>query len=106
MRKLQDDENIAKIKDIINTLDDFEKDEIIEEYSDKIEKLQDIVSRKDVLSELADTNNIYTDRVDNMDSEYKFILKTDDIKVPQKEEKIEVEQEESGFKKLWNKLFK
>lgn len=106
LRKLQDDENIARIKDIVSTLDEIDRDELIDDYTDKINKLQDMVSRKDVLKDMAEANDIYTDKADNMETTYKFVLKTDEIEMPKEEEKEEVKKETGGIKKFFENLFK
>ena len=106
LRKLQDDENIERIKDIVSTLDEIDRDELIDDYTDKINKLQDMVSRKDVLKDMAESNDIYTDKADNMETTYKFVLKTDEIELPKEEEKTEVKEEVSGIKKFFSNLFK
>lgn len=106
LRKLQDDKNIERIKDIVSTLDEIDRDELIDDYTDKINKLQDMVSRKDVLKDMAEANEIYTDKADNMETTYKFVLKTDEIEIPKEEEKSEVKEEVSGIKKFFANLFK
>ena len=106
LRKLQDDANIEIVKDIVSTLDEIDRDKLVEEYTDKLNKLQDMVSRKDILKDMADENTCYTQKGEDMETSYKFVLKTDEIKIPEANDVVEEKEELTGIRKFFANLFK
>ena len=79
----------------------FDKEGIKElnnEGQEAIQKIDDLVKTKDKLVELSNEYDTFTGKSNEMDGSVKFIMKTNEIKVQEKENNNEeVKEESKGF---------
>lgn len=92
------DKNVALAKNAINTLDRLQAKDAVGDSLNKMDDIDFLMDRKDAIVSLSDDYKIFTDVAEGMDSDVKFVMKTDEIKAPEIEEPEPVQQEESkGF---------
>ncbi len=107
LRTAMDDKNVVMANDVIDILEDLQNKNIVEDYLNKIDNVDELLARKDELVKLSDDYNIFTDAGDNMTSNVKFVFKTDEIEKPEvKEEVIVIEKDKPNFFKWCIDKFK
>lgn len=78
-----------------------------EEVGGKVDEVQEILDTKDEIIKLSENYGTFTGMGDNMEGKVKFIMKTDEIKIPEvkNETKKEVKEEKKGFIQWIKNLF-
>ncbi len=90
--------NVDIGRSMIETLDRLRAKDTVGSSLNKLDDADELLDRKEALVALSDQYRIFTDAPAELDTELKFILKTDEIKVPEAEEKTApVTEEKSGF---------
>lgn len=90
--------NVDIGRSMIETLDRLQAKDTVGSSLNKVDDADELFDRKEALVALSDDYRIFTDAPAELDTELKFIMKTDDIKIPETEEKTApVEEEKSGF---------
>ncbi|KYH34450.1 hypothetical protein CLTEP_16020 [Clostridium tepidiprofundi DSM 19306] len=105
-------EGSKELADNMKKFDDRGIKKLKEKLTEKLDDADELMDRKDALVELSDNYNIFTELGENMSGKVKFVMKTDEIKIPEPkvvEKKIENNKDEKGgfvnwFKGLFNKV--
>lgn len=82
---------------VFNLFDVLQDKGAVDKYTGQVEDLDELIERKDALVDLADAYRIYTDAPEYMETDLKFIMKTDEIKIPEVEEAPAPVEEKKGF---------
>ncbi len=110
MKKTVDPNSVDHANKMFGIFDDLQAKGAIDKYSNQADDLDELTSRIDTYIDLVDDYRIYSDAADDAQTSTTFIMKTDEVKKPEKPRQEEVPvQEETGFlawcKKIWHKLF-
>lgn len=98
LRLATDDRTVQAARDIIEIIDRYDEQQKLQEAKNKIEDLDDILDRKDAIQELSENYSIFTQTGENMDSNVKFVFKTQEISKDEcKTEKKPAEKRKKGF---------
>ena len=90
--------NVDIGRSMIETLDRLRAKDTVGSSLNKLDDADELLDRKEALVALSDQYRIFTDAPAELDTELKFIMKTDEIKAPEAEEKpAPVEEKKSGF---------
>ncbi len=90
-------ENVNLSRDMIATLDRLEAEDATGEGIQKLDDIDEILARKDAYVELSDQYGVFTQAPEGIDTEVKFVLKTDSIEKPEEPSVTVPQQEEQGF---------
>ncbi len=110
MRVTVNQKNIDTFRKMINTLDRLEQEGAVDGYLGQVEDIQQLLKRKDAYVQLAKQYSTFTGAPEGFDTELKFVMKTDSVKVPEadpetKEASAQVQESSSGIKGFFQKLF-
>lgn len=89
--------NIDIGRSMIDTLDRLEAKDAVGDSLDKMDDADELLDRKEALVDLSDQYQIFTDAPEELETELKFIMKTDEIEAPEQETKNAPPEEEKGF---------
>ena len=90
--------NVDIGRSMIETLDRLQAKDTVGSSLNKMDDADELFDRKEALVALSDQYRIFTDAPAELDTELKFIMKTDEIKAPEvEEETAPVTEEKSGF---------
>ena len=93
-----DDEVIKVARQMIEVIERRDEKGDLEKSKNKLDDLQDIIDRKDAIIKLSDNYTTFTGKQNDMNSSVTFVMKTDEIKIPEKKEEFVPKQEEKeGF---------
>lgn len=109
LRDVLQENNVALANKIIDKLDTLKGKDSIKDNLKKLDDIDELFNKKEALVKLSDEYGIFTDAGDNMDKKLKFIMKTDEIKIPEKAvNEVQPEKEKGGFlawlKGIWGKI--
>ncbi len=106
MRNMLQEEKVALSRSMIATLDRLEAKDAAGSAVEKLDDLDELLERKDRYTELSDAYRIFTAAPDNMDTDVKFVMKTDEITLPDDDEPaLAPVQEQAGFVAWFKGLF-
>lgn len=90
--------NVDIGRSMIETLDRLRAKDTVGSSLNKLDDADELLDRKEALVALSDQYRIFTDAPAELDTELKFIMKTDEIKAPEvEEEAVPAMEEKSGF---------
>lgn len=89
--------NIDIGRSMIDTLDRLETKDAVGDSLDKMDDADELLDRKEALVDLSDQYQIFTDAPEELETELKFIMKTDEIEAPEQETEDAPPEEEKGF---------
>jgi len=93
-----DDEVVKVAREMIEVIERRDEKGDLEKSKNKLDDLQDIIDRKDAIITLSDNYTTFTGKQNDMNSSVTFVMKTDEIKIPEKKETFVPKQEEKqGF---------
>ena len=98
-------DNAATFQNMIATLDRLAAEGAADKYVGQVADIQELLARKDANVALSQEHSIFTGAPEGYETQLKFIMKTDEIKIPK--EKIPVEETDtrpSGLKGLVSSL--
>ena len=75
---------VSVFKNTFDTLDDFKKDGTVGDYTKKLDDADDLIAKKDAYIKLSDDYKIFTQSADGAKTKLKFVMKTAEIKAPDK----------------------
>lgn len=101
LRVATDQKNVDLARDAVEKLDKMESENVVGNSIEKLEAADELLARKDEYAALGKDYRIYTQAGDSVETDVKFIMKTDEIKkpAPVQAEPV-VQQEDSG---IWAK---
>ena len=106
MRNMLQEEKVTLSRSMIATLDRLEAKDAAGSAVEKLDDLDELLERKDRYTELSDAYRIFTAAPDSMDTDVKFVMKTDEIKLPDDDEPVQTPvQEQEGFVAWFKGLF-
>ena len=106
MRNMLQEEKVTISRSMIATLDRLEAKDAAGSAVEKLDDLDELLERKDRYTELSDAYRIFTAAPDSMDTDVKFVMKTDEIKLPDDDEPVQTPvQEQEGFVAWFKGLF-
>ncbi|NBI77361.1 hypothetical protein D3Z39_00480 [Anaerotruncus colihominis] len=106
MRNMLQEEKVALSRSMIATLDRLEAKDAAGSAVEKLNDLDELLERKDRYTELSDAYRIFTAAPDSMDTDVKFVMKTDEITLPDDDEPaLAPVQEQAGFVAWFKGLF-
>ncbi|WP_418421138.1 hypothetical protein [Anaerotruncus colihominis] len=106
MRDMLQEEKVTLSRSMIATLDRLEAKDAAGSAVEKLDDLDELLERKDRYTELSDAYRIFTAAPDSMDTDVKFVMKTDEIKLPDDDEPVQTPvQEQEGFVAWFKGLF-
>lgn len=98
LRDATSDRNIEIANSLLSKLDRVKNEDTVDKYNRMLDDAEELLEKKDILVKLSDDYKVFTSSGENMDSSLKFIMKTDEIKIPEvKEVKNEVQKNDTGF---------
>lgn len=101
MRVATDQKNVDLAREAVEKLDKMESENVVDKSIEKLEAADELLARKDEYVALGKDYRIYTQAGDSVETDVKFIMKTDEIKKPEPvKAEPAVQQEDSG---LWAK---
>lgn len=108
LKKLFETETSNSFTSIINTLDELIAKGKVDEYSQNIDDLQELIERKDAIVELSKNTESFSGAREDVETTVRYIIKTEEIKKPEKkEEKAETpvvkEEKKPFFKRIFGK---
>lgn len=89
--------NIDIGRSMIETLDRLEAKDAVGDSLDKMDDADELLDRKEALVDLSDEYQIFTDAPDELETELKFIMKTDEIEAPEEDKEVAEPEEQKGF---------
>ena len=89
MRNMLQEEKVTLSRSMIATLDRLEAKDAAGSAVEKLDDLDELLERKDRYTELSDAYRIFTAAPDSMDTDVKFVMKTDEIKLPDDDEPVQ-----------------
>lgn len=90
-------ENIDIGRSMIETLDRLQDKDAVGNSLDKMDDADELLDRKEALVDLSEQYRIFTDAPEELDTELKFVMKTDEIELPEEDEEVEEPEEDKGF---------
>lgn len=97
MRNLLQDEKIALSRSMIDTLDRLKDKGAADNAIEKLDDLDELLERKDRYVDLSEAYGIFTAAPEGLDTDVKFVMKTDEVKIPEVEETAASVEEKQGF---------
>jgi X-X-X-Leu-X-X-Gly heptad repeat protein len=100
-------EGSKQLADNMQKFDDKGIEKLKEEATEKLDDVDELMDTKDALVKVSEDYTIFTDIGENMTGKVKFVMKTDEIKIPEPEvveEKVN-EDEEGGFVNWFKNIF-
>ncbi|MEA5010208.1 MAG: hypothetical protein VB100_00610 [Angelakisella sp.] len=73
---------VSSFQSVFSTLDRLEQEGAVDRYVGQVNDIRDLLARKDAYVELAKNNTIFTAAPSSLETELKFMMKTDEIKIP------------------------
>ncbi len=105
LRNLLQEEKVALSRKMIATLDRMEADGAADSAVAKLDDLDELLERKDLLQALSDDYRIFSDAPEGLETEVSFLFRTDEIDLPEAEpQQAPTEEPEVGFT-AWLKGF-
>lgn len=89
---------VSLFNSTFTTLDDFKQKNSIDNY---VSDVDDLIARKDRYVDLSKQYSIFTQAADGTDTKLKFVMKTEEIKKPEKAEVKTVANEQSNGSGIW-----
>lgn len=98
-------ETLSTASGIVKTLDQIEQQGLLSKYTDAADAASSLLGRVQAWLNLSKEYGLYTQAADGMDTDVKFILKTDGIKAESQQPAQAPAQEESGVVAWFKGLF-
>lgn len=98
-------DTLNTVSGIVKTLDQFEQQGVLSKYTDTADAAASLLGRMQAWLNLSKEYGLYTQAADGMDTDVKFILKTDSIKAESQQPAQAQAQEESGVVAWFKGLF-
>ncbi|MEG1870090.1 MAG: hypothetical protein RR205_04495, partial [Oscillospiraceae bacterium] len=106
LRKAVDPENVETSRNIISTLDRLQGKDAIGGSIGKMNDLDELLARKDAFTEISDRYAIFTQAGQGVETELKFVMKTDEITAPEpKEPAVITVEEKAGLVEWFKNIF-
>lgn len=90
-------ETLNTASGIVKTLDQFEQQGVLSKYTDTADAAASLLGRVRAWLSLSEEYGLYTQAADGMETDVKFILKTDGIQAEKPQQTQTSSQEETGF---------
>lgn len=99
------DDVVTVARQMIEIIEKHDNKGDLEKSKNKLDDIQDIIDRKDTVIQLSDNYKTFSGKQEYMDSKVTFVMKTDEIKIPEKKEVFVPKQEEKQGFVDWIKNF-
>ncbi|RGX55934.1 hypothetical protein DWV16_06180 [Anaerotruncus sp. AF02-27] len=98
LRWAMQDQNVEISRKIIANLDNLQAKDAVGNAIGKMDDVDELFERKELFVQLSEQYRIFTDAPDDLETEVKFVMKTDEIKAPEPVvETVAAEPEKKGF---------
>ena len=88
---------MALSRKMIATLDRMEVEGAADSAVAKLDDLDELLARKDILEALSEDYRIFSDAPEGIETEVSFLMRTDEIDLPEPEPTPTPEPEDTGF---------
>lgn len=98
LRETVSPDRVSIASGMFDTFDRLEEKGSVDKYVGQVDDADELLARKDAYVELAENYRAYTGAAEDAETSVKFIMKTDEIKIPEPEAAAESEQpQKQGF---------